>query len=60
MKIATWNDRTINQTGKFETVEKEVMRVNRHVIGVSGVRWIGEGQITADKTNFEHSVGEKH
>jgi len=35
LKIATWNVRTMLQTGKLENIKKEMERLNLNVLGLS-------------------------
>ena len=42
-KIGTWNVRTLNQRGKLENLKKEMRKNEVSVLGVSGVRWKGQG-----------------
>ena len=60
MKVATWNVRTLFQSGKLENLRKETVRYNINIMGVSKVRWKGAGNITTDKHTFVYSGGEVH
>jgi hypothetical protein len=44
-KIGTWNVRTLNQGGKLENLKKEMQKNEVSVLGVSEVRWKGQGLI---------------
>jgi hypothetical protein len=44
-KIGTWNVRTFNQGGKLENLKKEMQKNAVSVLGVSDVRWKGQGEI---------------
>jgi hypothetical protein len=43
--IGTWNVRTLNQGGKLENLKKEMEKNLVPVMGVSEVRWKGQGEI---------------
>ena len=50
-KIATWNVRTLYQTGKVVQVIKESENYNLAILGVTEMRWTGSGKIKKkDKT----------
>ena len=44
-KIGTWNIRTLNQGGKLENLKTEMQKTDVSVLGVSEVRWKGQGEI---------------
>ena len=44
-KIGTWNVRTLNQGGKLENLKTEMQKNEVSVLGVSEVRWKGQGEI---------------
>ena len=44
-KIATWNVRTLYQTGKVVQVIKESENYNLAILGVTKMRWTGSGKI---------------
>ena len=44
-KIGTWNVRTLNQGGKLENLKTEMQKNDVSVLGVSEVRWKGQGEI---------------
>src|SRR6266576_2907313 len=47
IRIVTWNVRTLLQVGKLENLKRE-MDVNRMgIVGLSEVRWEGEGEISS-------------
>ena len=43
-KIGTWNVRTLNQGGKLENLKTEMQKNEVSVLGVSEVRWKGQGK----------------
>jgi hypothetical protein len=43
-KIGTWNIRTLNQGGKLKNFKKEMQKNAVSVLGVSEVRWKGQGE----------------
>ena len=52
-KIGTWNVRTLNQGGKLENLKTEMHKNDVSVLGVSEVRWKGQGE----KRNGDFTVG---
>lgn len=44
-KIATWNIRTLYQTGKLAQAVREMDRLKLDVLGVSETRWNGSGEV---------------
>ena len=58
-KIATWNVRTLYQTGKLSQVIKEFEFYNLAILGVTEMRWTGSGKIRQkDKTILYSGPGE--
>jgi hypothetical protein len=47
-RIGTWNVRTLNQGGKLENLKKEIRKNEVSVLGVSEVRWKGQGEIRSE------------
>ena len=45
--IGTWNVRSMNQ-GKRWVVKQEMARVNINILGISGLKWTGEGEFNSD------------
>ena len=60
MKIATWNVRTLYQSGKLENVEREAERNQINILGLSETRWIGTGKMSTEKYTIVYSGGAKH
>jgi 2C-methyl-D-erythritol 2,4-cyclodiphosphate synthase len=44
-KIGNWTVRTLNQAGKLENLKTEMQKNEVSVLGVSDVRWKGQGEI---------------
>ena len=60
-KIATWNVRTLYQTGKVVQVIKESENYNLAILGVTEMRWTGSGKIKKkDKTILYSGPEELH
>jgi hypothetical protein len=59
LKIGTWNVRTMNLKGKLENVKEEMKRNNLNVLGVSEVRWIGDGDFVSDQYRVIYAGGEE-
>ena len=45
--IGTWNVRSMNQ-GKLEVVKQEMARVNVDILGISELKWTGNGEFKSD------------
>ena len=45
--IGTWNVRSMNQ-GKLEVVKQEMARVNIDILGISKLKWTGNGEFNSD------------
>ena len=43
IKIATWNVRTLKDTGKLHLIVNELTRLSCDIIGLSEIRWSGKG-----------------
>ena len=46
-KIATWNVRTLYQCGRTEQVIKEMDNYKIYILGVSEMRWTGQGRMNS-------------
>ena len=57
-KTGTWKVRTLNQGGKLENFKTEMQKNDVSVLGVSDVRWKGQGEIRSDYTVY-YSGGER-
>ena len=58
-KIGTWNVRTLNQGGKLENLKTEMQKNDVSVLGVSEVRWKGQGEIRSGDYTVYYSGGER-
>jgi exonuclease III len=58
-KIGTWNVRTLNQGGKLENLKKEMQKNAVSVLGVSEVRWKGQGEIRSGDYTVYYSGGDR-
>ena len=58
-KIGTWNLRTLNRGGKLENLKKEMQEEEVSVLGVSEVRWKGQGEIRSGDYTVYYSGGER-
>ena len=56
IKVATWNVRTLYQSGKLENLKREAMRYNIAILGVSEIRWKGPGKIITGNHTFIYSL----
>ena len=57
-RIATWNVRTLYQTGKLANLYQEMVRMKIGVLGVSEVRWPGSGEVQYERSKFIYSGGD--
>ena len=57
-KIGTWNLRTLNR-GKLENFKTEMQKNDVSVLGVSEVRWKGQGEIRSGDYTVYYSGGER-
>ena len=58
-RLGTWNVRTLNQAGKLENLKMEMDKCNVSVIGLSEVRWPGQGEKVSDNYTMFYSGGER-
>ena len=59
LKIATWNVKTLHRAGKLTNAEQEMKRMGWDILGMSEVRWTGEGSThTEDGSQFFYSGGD--
>ncbi|PIO76758.1 hypothetical protein TELCIR_01154, partial [Teladorsagia circumcincta] len=59
--IGTWNVRTLNRTGNLAQLLREFDRYCLDILGISEVRWIGNGRMSSDdKTILYSGHSEKH
>ena len=56
-RIATWNVRTLYQTGKLANLYQEMVRLKIGVFGVCEVRWPGSGEVQYERSKFVYSGG---
>jgi len=59
LKIGTWNVRTMLPTGKLENVKREMERAQLNILGLSEVRWKGEGDFTSDDIRVIYGGGKE-
>ena len=60
VKIATWNVRTLYQSGKLENIKKEMDRLVINILGICEVRWTGASKISSGEFTVIYSGGQKH
>ena len=58
-RIATWNERTMYQQGKFECIQREANRLKLDILGLSEVRWTKSGKLTTDDHVMVYSCHKK-
>jgi endonuclease/exonuclease/phosphatase family metal-dependent hydrolase len=58
-KVGTWNVRTMCVKGKLENVKREMKRAEINILGLSEVRWKGQGDFMTDEYRIIYSGGEK-
>src|SRR6266581_8707580 len=59
LRIGTWNVRSLNKVGKLEEVKREMGRYRLSILGVSEVRWKGQGDFVSDGVRIIYSGGEE-
>ena len=59
-KIATWNVRTRYQCGRTEQVIKEMENYKIDLLGVSEMRWTGQGRLNSRGNTVLYSGKEQH
>jgi hypothetical protein len=57
-KIGTWNVSTLNEGGKLDNLKKEMQKNAVSVLGVSEVRWKGQGEIRSGDYTVYYSRGD--
>ena len=60
LRIGTWNVRTMNRKGKLENLKREMERNSLDVVGVSEMRWRGEGDFWSEKHRIIYAGGEEN
>ena len=58
INIATWNVRTLSQTGKLQELTNELKRYTWHVVGLCEVRWKSVGEHKTDDGHMLYYSGE--
>jgi len=58
-KTGTWNVRTLNRGGKLENLKKELQKNAVSILGVSEVRWKGQGEIRSGDYTVYYSGDER-
>uniref|UniRef100_A0A7I5E8S3 Reverse transcriptase domain-containing protein n=1 Tax=Haemonchus contortus TaxID=6289 RepID=A0A7I5E8S3_HAECO len=53
--VATWNVRTLNQTGNLAQLLREFDEYRLDILGISEVRWLGTGRMTSGNKTVLHS-----
>ena len=59
-KIGTWNVRTLYQDGRLEQLLREMKKYNLDILGISEMRWTGQGKITSEDTTILYAGKEDH
>ena len=57
---ATWNIRTLLQKGKSDNIKQEMKKIEKNVLGISQVRWLGPGKIISGKFKMVYSGSTEH
>lgn len=60
IRIATWNVRTLYQSGKVENVRLEMMRLNINILGINETRWQNNGDFMINGFKMIYTGDEKH
>jgi hypothetical protein len=56
--IGTWNVRTLLQTGKLENLKIEMKRLKIDILGISEMRWNGQGDFISGDYRVIYSGGD--
>uniref|UniRef100_A0A8D8XS53 Craniofacial development protein 2 n=1 Tax=Cacopsylla melanoneura TaxID=428564 RepID=A0A8D8XS53_9HEMI len=59
LKIGTWNVRTMNREEKLENLKREMDKQKINVMGLSEVRWRGEGEVISGEYKMIYKGGTK-
>ncbi|ESN91240.1 hypothetical protein HELRODRAFT_182096 [Helobdella robusta] len=57
--VATWNVRTLYQTGIFESIKQKMKRMNLSILGLSETLWKTSSVITFEEGKFFYSEAHK-
>lgn len=49
-RVGTWNIRTLYQSGRLEQVLREMRTYHLDILGVSELRWTGQGRFDSEGT----------
>ena len=60
LRTATWNIRTMHQKGKLENIKQEMDRMSLNILGLSEVRWKGQGSTKTGNKTLIYSGGQTH
>ena len=60
IRVATWNVRTLYQSGKLDNVKQEITRLNINILGINETRWSNSGHFMRDGFKIIYSGGDKH
>ena len=55
-RIGTWNVRTLFQCGRLDQVLKEMQKYKLDILGLSEVRWTGQGRFTSGQATILYTV----
>jgi hypothetical protein len=58
--VATWEERTLMETGKFEVTKEKMRKLKIDILGLCEMRRKEEGLIESDKYNYIYSGEDKH
>ena len=56
-RMGCWNVRSLNKVGKLEEVKREMKRYRLNILGISEVRWKGQGDFDSDGVRVIYSGG---
>ena len=59
-RIATWNVRTLSQTGKLQQLSREFNKCKLNILGISEARWKDSGKIMSEGKTFLFSGHAEH
>jgi len=59
-KVGTWNVRTLFQCGRIGQVLRQMTEYKLDILGLSEVRWTGQGRFTSEQGTILYSGREEH